>query len=53
MVLDDVPEVVLAVVEEEPDLPVCVGQEDSLQVDHVDVLELPQQGDLPGGGVAK
>ena len=37
---DDVPEVVFWVVEEQPHLPVCVGQENPLQVDHVGVLQL-------------
>lgn len=33
------PEVVFSVVEEEPDLPVAVGQEDFLQSDHVRMLQ--------------
>ena len=43
VVLDDVPEVVLGVVDEEPDLAVGVREKHPLQVDHVWVLQLPQK----------
>lgn len=38
-----VPQVVFSVVKEEPHFSVCVRQEDSDQVDHVDVLKFTEE----------
>lgn len=42
MKFDYVPQVVLGKVEEKPHLSVRVREEDSNQIDHVDVLQFPQ-----------
>ena len=39
MILDDVPEVVLAKVEQQPNLAVGVGEEDALKVYHVGMFQ--------------
>ena len=39
VILDNVPEVVLAKVEQQPDLAVGVGEEDALEVYHVGMLQ--------------
>lgn len=43
MELDDVPQIVLGEIEQQPHLPVDVRQEHPDQVDHVRVLQLAQQ----------
>lgn len=43
MELDDVPQVVLCIVKQQPDLAVHVRQEHADQVDDIGVLQLPQQ----------
>ncbi len=42
VVLDDVPEVMLCKIKEEPDFPIRVGEEDSLEADNVRVLQLTE-----------
>ena len=63
MILDDVPQVMFTVIEQQPDFPVCVGKKHleillftltitieltyPLEVDHIDVLQFTQERNLP------